>query len=207
MFPDSGGQYIYLREAYGDLIAFLYGWMLFSVANGGTIAALSVASAAYMGQVFPIVSQDMHVLHSLPSRLRAIVTSNRAAHLATARRVTACIVRPVPDWAHLRERRRPALGRAAAERFHLDEVHGDGGVRRPGIRHRQRQLVELSLARRWPDHGSRADAIDLGAGRGIDRGVLGLRRMGVHHLGRRRSERIRDGMCRWPWCWACSRWA
>ena len=46
MFPDSGGQYIYLREAFGDLTAFLYGWMLFSVANGGTIAALSVASAA-----------------------------------------------------------------------------------------------------------------------------------------------------------------
>ncbi len=58
MFPDSGGQYIYLREAYGDLIAFLYGWMLFSVANGGTIAALSVASAAYLGQVFPVVSQE-----------------------------------------------------------------------------------------------------------------------------------------------------
>src|SRR5438105_11675020 len=57
MFPDSGGQYIYLREAYGDLIAFLYGWMLFFVANGGTIAAFSVASAAYVGQVFPVVSQ------------------------------------------------------------------------------------------------------------------------------------------------------
>src|SRR5579864_1772729 len=62
MFPDSGGQYIYLREAYGDLIAFLYGWMLFSVANGGTIAALSVASAAYVGQVFPVVSQDQVVI-------------------------------------------------------------------------------------------------------------------------------------------------
>ena len=49
MFPDSGGQYIYLREAYGDLVAFLYGWMLFCVANGGTIAALSVAAAAYVG--------------------------------------------------------------------------------------------------------------------------------------------------------------
>jgi basic amino acid/polyamine antiporter, APA family len=61
MFPDSGGQYIYLREAYGDLTAFLYGWMLFSVANGGTIAALSVASAAYVGQVFPVVSQG-HVV-------------------------------------------------------------------------------------------------------------------------------------------------
>jgi len=58
MFPDSGGQYIYLREAYGDLIAFLYGWMLFAVANGGSIAALSVAAAAYVGQVFPLVSQD-----------------------------------------------------------------------------------------------------------------------------------------------------
>ncbi len=57
MFPDSGGQYIYLREAYGDLIAFLYGWMLFAVANGGTIAALSVASAAYTGNIFPVVSE------------------------------------------------------------------------------------------------------------------------------------------------------
>jgi len=61
MFPDSGGQYIYLREAFGDLTAFLYGWMLFSVANGGTIAALSVASAAYAGQIFPLVSEG-HVV-------------------------------------------------------------------------------------------------------------------------------------------------
>src|SRR5580658_7599631 len=62
IFPESGGQYIYLREAYGDLVAFLYGWMLFAVANGGSIAALSVASAVYTGQVFPIVSQDQIVL-------------------------------------------------------------------------------------------------------------------------------------------------
>src|SRR5579885_958802 len=58
MFPDSGGQYIYLRETYGDLVAFLYGWMLFAVANGGSIAALSVASAAYIGQVVPFLSQE-----------------------------------------------------------------------------------------------------------------------------------------------------
>jgi len=64
MFPESGGQYIYLREAYGDLVAFLYGWMLFAVANGGSIAALSVASAVYTGQVFPIVSQD-HIVFQL----------------------------------------------------------------------------------------------------------------------------------------------
>src|ERR1700691_1404117 len=64
MFPESGGQYVYLREAYGDLVAFLYGWMLFAVANGGSIAALSVAAAVYSGQVFPIISEQ-HVVLSL----------------------------------------------------------------------------------------------------------------------------------------------
>ena len=64
MFPDSGGQYVYLREAFGDLVAFLYGWMLFAVANGGTIAALSVASAAYLSAIFPSISQD-HVVFTL----------------------------------------------------------------------------------------------------------------------------------------------
>src|SRR3979411_288311 len=63
MFPDSGGQYVYLREAYGDLVAFMYGWMLFSVANGGSIAALSVASAAYLGGIVPFISQE-HVVFS-----------------------------------------------------------------------------------------------------------------------------------------------
>jgi APA family basic amino acid/polyamine antiporter len=64
MYPDSGGQYIFLREAYGDLVAFLYGWMLFAVANGGSIAALSVASAAYLGRVVPFVSQE-HVVFTI----------------------------------------------------------------------------------------------------------------------------------------------
>ena len=62
MFPESGGQYVYLREAHGDLVAFLYGWMLFAVANGGSIAALSVAAAVYTGQVFPVLSEERAVL-------------------------------------------------------------------------------------------------------------------------------------------------
>jgi basic amino acid/polyamine antiporter, APA family len=57
MFPDTGGQYVYLREAYGDLVAFLYGWMLFSVGNGGSIAALAVGSAAYLSGIIPSISQ------------------------------------------------------------------------------------------------------------------------------------------------------
>ncbi len=62
MFPDSGGQYVYLREAYGDWPAFLYGWMLFSVGNGGSIAALAVGSAAYLGGIVPLISQEHVVL-------------------------------------------------------------------------------------------------------------------------------------------------
>ncbi|HXY47999.1 MAG TPA: amino acid permease [Terriglobales bacterium] len=93
MFPDSGGQYIYLREAFGDLIAFLYGWMLFAVANGGTIAALSVASAAYLGEIIPAISQK-HVVRAFavpwlrwaghPILGRATITLTRAHIFALA---------------------------------------------------------------------------------------------------------------------------
>ncbi|MGD0511824.1 MAG: amino acid permease [Terriglobales bacterium] len=62
MFPDSGGQYVYMREAYGDLPAFLYGWTMFSVGNGGSIAALAVGSAAYLGGIVPAISQSRTVL-------------------------------------------------------------------------------------------------------------------------------------------------
>src|SRR5437868_1305522 len=63
MFPDSGGQYVYMREAYGDLVAFLYGWMIFTVSNGGTIAALAVGSAEYLGAIVPAISKE-HVVWS-----------------------------------------------------------------------------------------------------------------------------------------------
>src|SRR6267143_5678044 len=63
MFPDSGGQYVYMREAYGDLVAFLYGWMIFTVSNGGTIAALGVGCAEYLGAIVPAISKQ-HVVWS-----------------------------------------------------------------------------------------------------------------------------------------------
>src|SRR2546430_7173814 len=53
MYPEAGGQYLYLREAYGDFIAFLYGWMVFTVYNTGGIAALAVGFGAYLAPVVP----------------------------------------------------------------------------------------------------------------------------------------------------------
>jgi len=61
MFPEAGGQYVYLREAYGEFVAFLYGWMIFTVSVGGTIAALGAGFALYIGKVFPALAADQAV--------------------------------------------------------------------------------------------------------------------------------------------------
>src|SRR5690606_17390660 len=58
MFPKAGGQYVYLREAYGKLVAFLYGWGLFTIIQTGTIAAVGVAFAKFTAYVFPFFSED-----------------------------------------------------------------------------------------------------------------------------------------------------
>ncbi len=54
MYPQAGGMYIYLREAYGPLISFLFGWTLFLVIDSGAIATLAVAfSSKYLPHFFP----------------------------------------------------------------------------------------------------------------------------------------------------------
>jgi basic amino acid/polyamine antiporter, APA family len=53
MMPRAGGQYVYLREAYGPLWGFLYGWTLFLVIQTGTIAAVAVAFAKFLGVLVP----------------------------------------------------------------------------------------------------------------------------------------------------------
>ncbi len=57
MMPKAGGQYVYLKEAYGKLFGFLYGWTLFTVIQTGTIAAVAVAFAKFAGVIFPSVSE------------------------------------------------------------------------------------------------------------------------------------------------------
>ena len=53
-FPGTGGVYIYLREAYGNMVAFLYGWCILTVITSGAIAALCIAFARYFSIVFRI---------------------------------------------------------------------------------------------------------------------------------------------------------
>jgi APA family basic amino acid/polyamine antiporter len=58
MMPRAGGQYVYLREAHGPLCGFLYGWTLFLVIQTGTIAAVAVAFARFLGVLVPAVSES-----------------------------------------------------------------------------------------------------------------------------------------------------
>src|ERR1700721_1361948 len=65
LFPHAGGQYIYLREAYSPLWGFLYGWTLFLVIQTGTIAAVAVGFARYLGVLFPAISGSTWIVHPI----------------------------------------------------------------------------------------------------------------------------------------------
>ncbi|PWT79193.1 MAG: amino acid transporter [Bacteroidetes bacterium] len=68
MFPKAGGQYVYLKEAYNPLIAFLYGWSFFAVIQTGTIAAVAVAFSKFAGYFFPPLElKDENIIFQLGS--------------------------------------------------------------------------------------------------------------------------------------------
>jgi basic amino acid/polyamine antiporter, APA family len=65
MMPKAGGQYVYLREAFSPLWGFLYGWTLFLVIQTGTIAAVAVGFARYMGVLVPWVSESNYIIQPI----------------------------------------------------------------------------------------------------------------------------------------------
>jgi len=65
MFPRAGGVYVYLREAFGPLPGFLYGWSMLLVVLSGGVAAVAVGFADYLSYFFPALS-DAHVLLRVP---------------------------------------------------------------------------------------------------------------------------------------------
>jgi basic amino acid/polyamine antiporter, APA family len=61
MIPEAGGDYVYLRKAYGRLVGFLYGWMFFAVARAGSQAALAVGLATFMNVALNGTLEHWHV--------------------------------------------------------------------------------------------------------------------------------------------------
>jgi APA family basic amino acid/polyamine antiporter len=86
MMPKAGGQYVYLREAFSPLWGFLYGWTLFLVIQTGTIAAVGVGFARYLGVLFPTVGEDKYLIAP------KAISTNYAISLSTAQLVGVLLI-------------------------------------------------------------------------------------------------------------------
>ena len=88
MMPMAGGQYVYLREAFSPMWGFLYGWTLFMVIQTGTVAAVAVAFARYLGIVWPgdAISETNYIVE--PIR----IGSGYAVSLSTAQLVGLLLI-------------------------------------------------------------------------------------------------------------------
>jgi APA family basic amino acid/polyamine antiporter len=86
MMPRAGGQYVYLREAFGPLSGFLYGWTLLLVIQTGTIAAVAVAFARFLGVLWPGIAESQYLIPPVH------LTRNFAISLSTAQLVGVVLI-------------------------------------------------------------------------------------------------------------------
>jgi basic amino acid/polyamine antiporter, APA family len=86
MMPRAGGQYVYLREAFSPLWGFLYGWTLFLVIQTGTIAAVGVAFARFLGVLWPTVAEDHYLIAPIH------VSTGYALSLSTAQLIAIALI-------------------------------------------------------------------------------------------------------------------
>lgn len=86
MMPQAGGMYIYLREAYSPLWGFLYGWTSFTVIQTGTIAAVAVGFARFLGILWPAIGEGRYIVEPVH------IGSGYALSLSTAQLVAVLII-------------------------------------------------------------------------------------------------------------------
>ena len=106
MFPHAGGQYVYLREAYNDLWAFLFGWTQLLVIQTGFIAAVAIAFAKYLGVLLPWLGEET-VLLSVP--LRRIFRGQPTEMQINSAQLVACAIIALLTIVNLRGVREGAL--------------------------------------------------------------------------------------------------
>jgi basic amino acid/polyamine antiporter, APA family len=86
MMPRAGGQYVYLREAFSPLWGFLYGWTLFMVIQTGTIAAVAIAFARFLGILWPAISESNYLVAPIH------LSSGYAVSLSTAQVIAILVI-------------------------------------------------------------------------------------------------------------------
>ncbi len=95
MMPRAGGQYVYLREAWSPIWGFLYGWTLFMVIQTGTVAAVGVGFARYLGILWPRISESAYIIAPIH------VTSRYAISLSNAQLIGVAVI-ALLTWSNAR---------------------------------------------------------------------------------------------------------
>ena len=141
MYPHAGGQYVFLREAYGDFWAFLFGWTQFLVIQNGFNAAVAIAFAKYLGVLVPSLG-EANVLAKIP--LGELLPAAAQAHLPhgllhfelnSAQLVACGVIAPADRREHPRRSRRGLR----AESLHGPEGGRSGGIDRGRTEPQRRQ--------------------------------------------------------------------
>lgn len=86
LMPRAGGQYVYLRDAFSPLWGFLYGWTLFMVIQTGTIAAVAIAFARFLGILWPAISESNYLVAPIH------LSSGYAVSLSTAQVIAILVI-------------------------------------------------------------------------------------------------------------------
>ena len=115
MMPRAGGQYVFLREAYSPMFGFLFGWAMFLVVQTGTIAAVAVAFAKFLGVFWPRIAADAYLVEPIrlggyrAQPLDAAARRRRPDRLPDGRQHAGPEARQVdPELVHVHQDGRPA---------------------------------------------------------------------------------------------------
>src|SRR5882762_3415152 len=97
-FPESGGEYVYLRAGYGERVAFFYGWMSTVVMYPGVAAALAFGASAYVSELLPIHPGGVLVIPALLLCIFGLVDwAVLSGHAHAANLVPLTVRRPGAD--------------------------------------------------------------------------------------------------------------
>ena len=152
MMPRAGGQYVYLREAFSPLWGFLYGWTLFMVIQTGTIAAVAVGFARFLGILVPAIAEDHYLIAPIH------IGSGYAVSLSTAQLVGVVMI-ALLSWTNSRGLE---YGKLVQNVFTTAKVGA------------MVALIVLGLALGWNASAVAANFGDLWTARGFDPIVPGL---------------------------------
>ena len=114
MMPRSGGVYVYLKEAFSPLLGFLYGWTLFAVIQSGSLAAVAVAFAKYLGVLVPGVSPTSYVIEPIN------ISHDYALSLSTQQLIAIIDAGGSDCYQHTRA----STGKDYSERIHFGQDSG-----------------------------------------------------------------------------------